>query len=149
MYLQPEDFKKAKENGLAYNIVYKRFYDYGWSVEDAITKPINSYRLFTDEQMEQIEKSDLSYFTIYSRVVKNGMTFEEAISKEKIIPQRKHPAEWVKTAKENGVSPSCFYHRLERGWSAQRAMTTPPMTRQEAGRNACKLINEKRAKKWS
>jgi hypothetical protein len=39
-WLTEEDYKIAAKNGISYDAAYKRFYRYGYSREDAITKPI-------------------------------------------------------------------------------------------------------------
>jgi hypothetical protein len=39
-FMTPEDYKKAAENGIPYNIAYARFSEYGWSVEKTVNEPV-------------------------------------------------------------------------------------------------------------
>jgi hypothetical protein len=38
--LTSEDYKEAELNGIKYSVLYERFYRYGWTKDDAITKPV-------------------------------------------------------------------------------------------------------------
>lgn len=58
LWLTKEQLKIAKNNGIKYNTLYNRVYNYGWSIEDAITKQPHSIyskrksKLYTREEEE-------------------------------------------------------------------------------------------------
>ena len=84
-YITPEDFEKAKENGIHKETVITRVRKLGWDVDKAITKPARKKRKFTKEEIEIMEENGIDRNTAVCRL-NYGWTVEEAISRMKGIP---------------------------------------------------------------
>lgn len=86
----------------------------------------------TDEQYEIGFKNNIKKDTIYRRVYQYGWDIEKAITTP-VIPRehrsRKYPKEYTDLALSNGMSILTFYSRLKKGWSYEKAATTPLKTK--------------------
>jgi hypothetical protein len=128
-YLTDDDYKIAAKNGINYNIVYSRFYEYKWSKEDAITKPLHKPNLWPTYRDLAYEHG-VGQDTFYIRV-RSGMTPEEAATK----PLRKKGANYLGgkikpeiflKAKDNGIKRNTLICRVYKyGWEPERAATQP------------------------
>lgn len=128
-YLTQEDFAKAKENGISYENAYARFYNYGWNVEDSITKPLYKPNLW-NQYKELANKHGIKRATFYTRVY-NGSTPEEAATVAR-MPHRgykeaiKITSEIIQQAAANGITKNTLCARVyQHKWSVEKAMTTP------------------------
>lgn len=96
MYLKDEDYAEAKKNGLRYGTAYNRFYNLGWSREDAITLPLRTIHpgrkggIWKDYK-DKAEAIGISRGCFEYRV-KQGMSPERAIS----FPPSKNTDELIK-----------------------------------------------------
>ena len=128
-YLTNEDIQTAKDNGLSYDIVYKRFYYSGWSVADAINKPVRVQKPSLWSQWSPIAiPNNVSRYLFYHRTKKLGWEPEKAASTPSEGRGRKRlfTKEQEETAAKNGISYKNLYHRVyERKWPIERAMTEP------------------------
>ena len=73
--------------------------------------------------IKRAEANGIRKHTLETRVYTNGWDVEEAVN----TPLKKNAAPWAvwkDVALENGVSCGCFYNRLSRGCSGERAATT-------------------------
>ena len=146
-YITPEDFEKAKENGIHKETVITRVRKLGWDVDKAITKPARKKRKFTKEEIEIMEENGVDRDVAASRMYW-GWTLEEAITKPKKRGRQYVYPEWVyKEADKNGISYSALGNRIRRGMSLEEACTKKVITKQEAleiGRKKLKESKEVR-----
>ena len=131
-YITPEDFEKAKENGIHKETVITRVRKLGWDVDKAITKPARKKRKFTKEEIKIMEENGIDRNTTVCRL-NYGWTVEEAISKPKKQGRQYIYPEWVyEEADKNGISYSALGNRIRRGMSLEEACTKKMITRLEA-----------------
>ena len=131
-YITPEDFEKAKENGIHKDTVITRVRKLGWDVDKAITKPAREKRKFTKEEIEIMEENGIDRNTAVCRL-NYGWTVEEAISKPKKQGRQYIYPEWVyEEADKNGISYSALGNRIRRGMSLEEACTKKTITKLKA-----------------
>jgi hypothetical protein len=132
MYLTPEDIETARENGISYQHAYNRFYKYGWTREESITKPIRpkSHSLYA-------KYKDVCVVTrnAFNARIKKGMTPEEAA----LTPREdytirsgkgKLSKKLYEQALKNGIGRPTVHARVYiYNWSVERAITTPVNTK--------------------
>jgi uncharacterized protein YjcR len=129
-FLTEDDYVQAAKIGLTYQHVYSRFYRYGWSKEDAISKPISKPNLWKQYQ-ELAKQHNIEQGTFYSRVYQLGLSPEEAATKPLNIKQSRNGEgnglrKYKKIAESNGVSRNTFYKRIHKlGWTPEKASTEP------------------------
>lgn len=85
-----EQIDQAKQNGIPYLTLYKRVVDYGWEVEEAISKPTgnrfgNPKSKIPDSYKERAFQNGISYVTLTHRYLYLGWDLEKATS----VPPRK------------------------------------------------------------
>ena len=143
-YITPEDFEKAKENGIPKDTVLTRVRMLGWDVDRAITKPPRKIRKFTKEEIKIMEENGIGRNTAVCRL-KYGWTLEEAISRPKKPGRQYIYPEWVyEEANKNGIAYSIVNSRIKDGWDMKRACTERVKTRQESAEIARKKLKESR-----
>lgn len=80
-YLTEEHYEIGLKNGLKKPTIYRRVYQYGWSIKDAITKPtINRSKRARKHPKEIVDlalSNGISLITFYARL-KYGWSYEEA-----------------------------------------------------------------------
>ena len=131
-YITPEDFEKAKENGIHKETVITRVRKLGWDVDKAITKPARKKRKFTKEEIEIMEENGIDRNCAVCRL-NCGWTVEEAISKPKKQGRQYIYPEWVyEEADKNGISYSALGNRIRRGMSLEEACTKKTITKLKA-----------------
>ena len=142
-YITPEDFEKAKENGIHKETVITRVRKLGWDVDKAITKPPRKIRKFTKEEIKIMEENGIDRNTVSCRI-KYGWTLEEAISRPKKPGRQYIYPEWVyEEANKNGIAYATVNSRIKDGWDMKRACTERVKTRQESAEIARKKIKRK------
>ncbi|PFS53508.1 hypothetical protein COK41_29010 [Bacillus cereus] len=116
-----EDYKVAARNGISKANVNQRVFTYDWSVERAITDPLqNKKGKESNRPLVFIaEQNGISASTYYRRIREDGMTEIEAATKLK-----GHEA-FIKIALENGISENCYRKRVQRGIPRYEAATKP------------------------
>ncbi len=128
----------CNELGVNYDAVIKRMSDYGYSLEDAVTKNIKGkneriveYNGKTYASISDLcKKYGIKKHIIYSRMSK-GMTLEEAMSKP--IKERNYELEYKgkkysclkDLCKKIGAPYSLVCRRVNDGWSLEDALNTP------------------------
>ena len=143
-YITPEDFEKAKENGIPKDTVLTRVRMLGWDVDKAITKPPRKIRKFTKEEIKIMEENGIDRNTVSCRL-NYGWTLEEAISRPKKPGRQYIYPEWVyEEANKNGIAYSTVNSRIKDGWDMKRACTERVKTRQESAEIARKKLKESR-----
>ena len=143
-YITPEDFEKAKENGIPKDTVLTRVRMLGWDVDKAITKPPRKIRKFTKEEIKIMEENGIDRNTVSCRL-NYGWTLEEAISRPKKPGRQYIYPEWVyEEANKNGIAYSTVNSRIKDGWEMKRACTERVKTRQESAEIARKKLKESR-----
>ena len=143
-YITPEDFEKAKENGIRKETVITRVRKLGWDVDKAITKPARKIRKFTKEEIEIMEENGIDRNTAVCRL-NYGWTLEEAISRPKKPGRQYIYPEWVyEEANKNGIAYSTVNSRIKDGWDMKRACTERVKTKQESIEIARKKLKESR-----
>lgn len=78
-----EQLEQANKNGLSYQVLYTRVFNYEWDVEKAVTVPVkqkfgNGYPKFTTEQIETAKQNGVSYTSLCNRI-RRGWSIEKAI----------------------------------------------------------------------
>ena len=120
MYLTDEDFETAERNGITRTTAHQRFYAYGWTREDAITKRVNDHLLTSQEHKKMCEEVGLNYYTFTDRL-KRGMKPEEALA---LTAKPKLTQEHIAIAESNGISYNTVKTRVYRyRWPIERATT--------------------------
>ncbi len=116
-----KDYDIAARNGISKANVNQRVYGYHWSVERAITEPLqNKKGKENNRHLVCIaEKNGISASTYYRRIREEGMTEIEAATKLK-----KHEV-YLKIASENGISENLYRKRVQRGMAKYEAATKP------------------------
>ncbi|MDA1541906.1 hypothetical protein ACTFOJ_26045 [Bacillus cereus group sp. MYBK77-1] len=116
-----KDYEIAARNGISKANVNQRVYGYHWSVERAITEPLqNKKGKENNRHLVCIaEKNGISASTYYRRIREEGMTEIEAATKLK-----KHEV-YLKIASENGISENLYRKRVQRGMAKYEAATKP------------------------
>ena len=143
-YITPEDFEKAKENGIPKDTVLTRVRMLGWDVDKAITKPPRKIRKFTKEEIKIMEENGIGRNTAVCRF-KYGWTLEEAISRPKKPGRQYIYPEWVyEEANKNGIAYAAVNSRIKDGWDMKRACTERVKTKQESIEIARKKLKESR-----
>ena len=126
--LTKEDYKIAHSNGISTKLAYNRFWVYGWTRIDAITKPIAVQKPSLYKQWQTVcEENKISRSTFNMRV-KDDMTPEKASTKPVAGRGRVKslPEELVKLAESNGISYRQLYMRINfNHYDEQRAATEP------------------------
>lgn len=123
-WLEKEDYKAAEKNGIGYCMLYRRVYQMGWDIDKAINTPPRKYQFREQKWLRLALENGIKKMTFLTRVYK-GMSPEEA-AKKPVKKLRATMEDMVNLAEENGISYSTFSTRvLKRGWSPQRAATTP------------------------
>ena len=141
-YITPEDFEKAKENGIPKDTVLTRVRMLGWDVDRAITKPPRKIRKFTKEEIKIMEENGIDRNTVSCRL-NYGWTLEEAISRPKKPGRQYIYPEWVyEEANKNGIAYGTVNSRIKDGWDMKRACTERVKTRQESAEIARKKLKE-------
>lgn len=77
--ITPEQRKKAKENGIDMKVVYNR-HRLGWTMEQAITIPVNAHITFTPEILEKAAANGICRATLQSRFYVFGWDLEKCIN---------------------------------------------------------------------
>ncbi|WP_271401469.1 hypothetical protein [Salinicoccus roseus] len=83
------DVLEAEANGIDYSAFRQRVVTYGWSVEEAKTKPTRKKKLYTDEDLAEAMERGISKEMFSTRLC-SGWTIEEA----KTIPKNTHRASY-------------------------------------------------------
>lgn len=128
-YLTDEDYKKAEENGINRNNAYARFYVYGWSVEDTISKPVKDLKdTAWHKHKELAEKNGIKQNTFYGRIHKGMTPYEAATTPKKkfggFAGKRVITDEMIAIAASNGISEATLRHRYySYNWDLERAYT--------------------------
>ncbi|MEW9166609.1 hypothetical protein [Bacillus pacificus] len=116
-----KDYEIAARNGISKANVNQRVYGYHWSVERAITEPLqNKKGKENNRHLVCIaEKNGISASTYYRRIREEGMTEIEAATKPK-----GHEV-YLKIASENGISENLYRKRVQRGMPKYEVATKP------------------------
>ena len=134
-YLQPEDYVKAKKNGIPATTLYHRFYIYGWDKDRATTTPMgyrkkSEPRLAWEKWKEKAKENNVARHVFYRRL-REGWTAEEAATTEvkgigKTERNRVISDEIYTLAKKNGIGRSTLQNRVYNcAWDPKRAATQP------------------------
>ena len=77
-YITPKEYEIAESNGISAKNLNKRVREYGWKVEDAITKPLRKNKQKIDRKWFLLaKKNGIKYNTFLVRVRK-GMDLKQA-----------------------------------------------------------------------
>lgn len=80
-YITPEEYALAQSRGIKKNIVYQRFYAYGWTIEDAISKPVKRREsIYPKWVWDTLNKNKIDKFSFYWRIAA-GWELDKAITK--------------------------------------------------------------------
>ncbi|PEU05199.1 hypothetical protein COK06_12975 [Bacillus cereus] len=139
-----EEYEIAKQNGIKKSTVDQRINIQGWSVEEAISKPLFvSFKKEYAEQWELAQQNGISYDTFFSRVKRYNWDPNVAAKTPILSPiectQRAHskidiikPSQYQKALK-NGVGKRTLRNRVfVLKWEIERAITTPPNIKHRA-----------------
>lgn len=138
-YITPDDFETAAQNGIPRNTVISRVNTHGWDIDRAITQPSRKKRVdYVTTWNEWKSRSKVSRNTFTARL-RYGWTPEKAALTSVMKPgnyrKKLFTGEQMKIAESNGVSIRTAWHRYYvLGWSTEKAVSTPIMSRKESGR---------------
>lgn len=131
--LTPEHFKKAAKLGLSEGTVQNRVYSYGWTVQKAISTPLQKPRNQSDEYYKFLKiatQNGISGSAYYRRVVIHGWSPKEAAETKVKINERTRPdKDWIERALNNGIKYVTYTDRIKRGWTYEEAAFKPPLER--------------------
>lgn len=133
--LTPQHYEIAERNGIKRDTARARVNAYGWTVQEAITKPILGSNFIRPEgysrYLETAKKNGISSGTFDERV-KRGWSLEDASTKK---PSLSNPTrldrEWMELAARNGIERNTYTSRVKNGWSLEQAATTPTLKKGE------------------
>lgn len=161
-YITPEDFETAEQNGLSMKLVRERVYNLGWDIDKAISTPKRKIKKdpLWAKWRKVASENGVSYQLYSKRVKEWGIDPEVAASTKPMkfdeIHQlamkaiRKYDPKLLEIAAKNGISKKLFYRRVSgHKWDIERAITTPPMSRQEVAVLGNKKATEKRRKRMA
>ncbi|MFK4417158.1 alpha-glucosidase (family GH31 glycosyl hydrolase) [Bacillus sp. RC251] len=116
-----KDYEIAARNGISRPNVNQRINSYDWSIERAITEPIQEKKGKKNNRflLLMAERNGISASTYYRRIREDGMTEIEAATKSE-----GHEA-FIKIALENEISENCYRKRVQRGIPKYEAATKP------------------------
>ena|SRR5690625_1364930 len=79
-YITDEDYRKASENGISYDLLNTRIRSLGWNKQKAISAPVKKYRKKRNKYGKWADvaiDNNIPYSTFVQRV-RNGMDIEQA-----------------------------------------------------------------------
>lgn len=125
LYLDEGDYAIAEKNGINRKNASQRFYQYGWTVEDAINKPKGNSGILKKLQEKAASNGvELSMGAVAARRSK-GWTNEEVVT----VPKGGHKRVdndyyyYINLAASNGIKRNTYVGRRNRGWTKERAAT--------------------------
>lgn len=129
-YLTDENYITGATIGISKQTLYKRVYEMGWSVEKAITKPINKFNDIWERNRETAEKNGVSkklfYNRIYAGVSETEATGPKKDPNEKRTAQAKLKKQHLETASKNGINANTVMKRVyDYHWPVEKAVTEP------------------------
>jgi hypothetical protein len=88
VYITPEDYNEAEENGISKKVLNVRVYRHGWSLERAKSEPVRrrSSSAAHKYHLELMKKNGIKYRTYNDRIV-NGWDPLDAATKPLMTPQ--------------------------------------------------------------
>jgi len=129
----------SEDTGIREKILRSRLDDLDWSLEKAVSTPVKKkpynqkylYRgkYYTIKELAKI--SEIGSTGIYSRIKKYGFSVEDAVEKPNMCrsaKKYKYKNELltvVEIEKKYGILKSTFNHRINNGWSIEKAIETP------------------------
>ena len=133
--LTPQHYEIAERNGIKRDTARARVNAYGWTVQEAITKPILGSNFIRPEgyskHLEIAKKNGISAGTFGDRV-KRGWSLEDASTKKiSTSNPTRLDREWMELAARNGVQRNTYISRVKNGWSLEQAATTPTLKKGE------------------
>lgn len=147
-YISPEEYARAATYGVSRIRLETRIRAWAWGKEKAITTPPRPTQDRT-EWRKVAEANGIPRKLFYQRVLKCGWSEERAATQRIATDEdraaaarigmeanRKHPAEWIDLARQNGIPYKRFAWRVRNGWGYERAATESKVPPQEAGRRA-------------
>ena len=135
----------ANQLGMNESVLRRRL-DRGWSVDDAISKPVDSSKgnrgeiTYKVDGVERNAKHTAAYlgikYSCFRNRIKRGMTIDEIRSipvksmdrvetKERILEHNGKAQSIADWARDLGCNSSVLHQRLFRGWDIARALGTP------------------------
>ena len=128
-YLTDEHTEVYKTNGLSYNTVWERIYNLGWTVEKAISTPVQKMRGFKSLYDNHNNPLNISYGAALWRVNK-GESLESALSypptHRKGLENSEKRNKYEPICKKNNIKWSTFCTRVDRlFWTCEEASTIP------------------------
>lgn len=128
--LTPQHMEIARNNGIGRCTVQSRVRQLGWTVQDAISRPIKRKENKSNEYKKYASVAAKNGICIstYKWRVQQGMSIIEAATKSVNIHQhRRNDGEWIDRAISNGIQPVTYLARVRRGWTLQEAATMQPL----------------------
>lgn len=140
MYITPEQYEEAEENGVSAVSLYRRVYQ-GWELQRAIDTPVNKKVLFATKEMKPFiktaEENGISLGTFRRRVRNSGysperasteplMTVQEATKLKRRRKAIRFTDEQKAIMKRADILEASARQRIQRfGWSMEDAISIP------------------------
>lgn len=138
--LTEEHYAIAEANGISRYNAWQRFNEYGWELEDAITRPVRSSgrrRKHNEDAIKIAEANGISR-ALYMRRIRDGWSEEKASSAPIVSHQEagrrsgakksRFTEEQLETIKKNGINRATALKRVhDYGWSVEEAISLPAL----------------------
>ncbi|OIJ17089.1 hypothetical protein BKP37_00680 [Anaerobacillus alkalilacustris] len=130
--ITPHHREIARENGIPDTALEARVYKHGWTVQEAITKPVRKNDLEQldgyKEYLALAKKNNIHPQTFKHRV-EIGFSMEEAATiPTNELRKKRDDQEWIELALKNGIKYTTYIQRTNLlGWTPEQAATTPPL----------------------
>jgi len=135
--LTDEEIEIAASNGVSRETAYQRVTDYLWSIEEAITIPIDQAKTARRKHWSQIPQhlketaaaNGISLSTLHKRLYVYYWDEVRASTQPTRKRTLKLTDEQKRKAIQNNLKHSTIHGRISRGWTIEQAVSTPPQTR--------------------
>ncbi|PAF34025.1 hypothetical protein CHH69_18040 [Terribacillus saccharophilus] len=129
--LTPELFKVAEKNGLKKVTVKSRVQKQGWTVQEAVSTPLQETNASKDGYKEFVNLALRNGISreIFKARLRYGWDFHKAATEpiRKKQPRTRPDKEWIDLAVNNGINYYTYWSRVDRGWTPKEAATIPAL----------------------
>lgn len=138
-YITPEDYETAERNGIKKATLETRVYKMGWDIDRAITQPVQAQGKWKEDWLAWKDIANVCRATFYSRKESGWSSVRAALlppmTKKEIAQKlRRYTKEQLDQAAELGITRRLISYRTTvMGWSVEKAISTPKMSKAEAG----------------
>lgn len=131
--ITPQHIEIALSNGVDKGTVETRVYTLGWTVQEAIHKPLQHNFPDKPKEYEKYRKiaiaNGVNRSTFLGRI-KLGWALKDAVLKNPTYKHRRTDKKWIDLAVENGINFNTYRSRVDRmHWPKEKAATIPALAK--------------------